>query len=149
MVGCYDLNACSMSSLDDLLNDLIACENFNVNHIDITCLSSFDIDICIDFIFDSLFSAFLGSTECHKDRKIAEDLAESLHYIFKCSEVKYVLEPVDSPLNNICRKLCDCTGFFKDSFLGNTYDRNADLRHSFADNSISYFNSLHLVFPFC
>ena len=111
VVRCYDLNACSMSSLDDPLYDLVTCEDFNVYHVNIACLCSPDVDIGIYFILDGLFPTFLRSTECHQDRCVAEDLTKSLHDILECSEVEYVLEPVDSPLNNICRKLCDRTCF--------------------------------------
>ena len=143
MVGSYDFDTCSVSSLNDLLNDLVACEDLYVDHVYKTCLSCLDVDVCIYLILDSLLAAFLGSTECHEDRHVAEDLAEILQYVCELVEFKYVFKPVDSPLYYVSRKLGDSASFFEDSFFGNSYDWNADLRHSFADNCVSNFYSLH------
>ena len=148
MVGSYDLDACSVCSLDDLLNDLIACEDFNVYHVDKSGLGSLDVDVCIDLILDSLLSALFRSTECHEYRHVAEDLAEALHNILESCEVEYVFKPVDTPFNYVCRKLCDSFCFFKNGLFCYAYDRNADLRHSFADYCISGFNCVHSFIPF-
>ena len=128
MVGGNNLNSCGMGTVDDFLNNLIACEDFYIDHIHISGLGCFDVKFGVCFRLDCFFTAFFGSTECHKDRSIAKSSTKIFESIFYLCKIKNTFKPVYTPFNNINRNRIKGFGFFDNVCFCNTNDGNDDLR---------------------
>ena len=148
MVGSDNLNTFCMSSVDDLFNDLITCEDLNVNEIYISGLSCFDVEFCISIRLDCFFSTFFGSTESHEKWDVTKNCTKVFQYIFNLCKIKNTFKPVYTPLNNINRDRIKSFCFFNDIFFCNTNDRNDDFRCTCTDFDITDFNCIHDEFPF-
>ena len=148
MVGSNNLNTCGMSSVDDFLNNIIACENLNVNEIYISGLSCFDVEFCISIRLDCFFSTFFGSTESHEKWDVTKNCTKVFQYIFNLCKIKNTFKPVYTPLNNINRDRIKSFCFFNDVFFCDANDRNDDLRCACTNLNVTDFNCIHDEFPF-
>ena len=144
MIGSNNLNACCVCSFDDLCNNIITGEHFHVDQIYQSALSSLDVKLFISIHVNGFLAAFFSGTEGKQDRNIAERRIQLFQNIFYFSEIKNVLKPVNTPLNNIYRNCFKCLCFGNDLFLSYANDRYTDLRDSFTDGNISNLYWIHM-----